>query len=368
LAVSLSLASIVAVAPAASAQSAGRTSPAPEPSLRKIIVDEDSAGPGGTAMQTLLLLINSPQTQVLGVTVVTGDAWRDEEVQHALRLLEIIGRTDIPVVPGAVFPIVNSKQAVAEWEKTYGKVTYQGAWNYGHPVHGPWIVPRLPEGSPITKPRSEDAPHFLLRMVRKYPHEVTIYAGGPLTNLALAQTIDPRFASLAKELVLMGGSLHPVTTDPEFRANPHREFNLWMDPEASRCVLRASWPRIVVTTVDISVKTRMDKRLISEIAKGTTPSARYVAKYASEDYLWDELAATAWLDPSIITKWKNMYLDVSIDHGATYGNTLAWDPDQKPALHGPLVEIQEDLDRGKFYREFVARLIAATPHPLEKHH
>jgi purine nucleosidase len=339
--------------------------PARAQTKRKLIIDEDCAGPGGTDMQALLTLINSTETQVLGITVVTGDAWRDEEVAHTLRLLEIIGRTDIPVIPGAVFPIVNSKEAIAEWEKTYGQVVYQGAWNRGHPVHGPWEIPPLQEGAPKTKASNEDAAHFLLRMVRKFPHEVTIYAGGPLTNLALAQTIDPHFASLAKELVLMGGSIHPVTDDLEFTRTPHREFNLWMDPEAARCALRAPWGRVVVTTVDISVKTRMDENLISEIAKGTTPSARYVVKYAPQCayqcYLWDELAAAAWLDPSIITRWRKMYLDVSIDHGATYGDTLAWDPGRQPALHGPLVEVQEDLDRDKFYKEFIALITASAP-------
>ena len=145
---------------------------------RKVIIDQDCAGPGGTDMQALLTLINSPLTDVLGITVVTGDAWRDEEVQHALRLLEIIGRTDIPVLPGAVFPIVNSKEAVAEWEKKYGKVTYQGAWNFGNPVHGPWEVPPMLEGTPTVKAANEDAAHFLVRMVHEYPHEVTIYEGG----------------------------------------------------------------------------------------------------------------------------------------------------------------------------------------------
>ncbi|HTS12240.1 MAG TPA: nucleoside hydrolase [Candidatus Limnocylindrales bacterium] len=341
-------------------------SPLSAQSRRKVIIDQDCAGPGGTDMQALLVLINSPQTDVLGITVVTGDAWRDEEVAHTLRLLELIGRTDIPVLPGAVFPIVNSKEAVAEWEKKFGKVTYQGAWNFGNPVHGPWEIPPMPEGKPTTKASAEDAAHFLVRMVHKYPHQVTIYEGGPLTNLALAQTIDSHFASLARELVLMGGSIDPQTTDPEFRKNPHREFNLWMDPEASRCVLRAPWPRIVVTTVDISVKTSMDKALVAEIAKGTSPSAKYVAKYAPECnfqcYLWDELAAAAWLDSSIITKSKKMYLDVSLDRGATYGDTLAYDPGHEPPLHGPLAEVQEDLDRAKFYKEFVALMTAVSPH------
>jgi purine nucleosidase len=336
-------------------------------SKRKVIIDQDCAGPGGTDMQALLTLINSPDTQVLGITVVTGDAWRDEEVQHALRLLEIIGRTDIPVVPGATFPLVNSKEEIALWEKRYGKVVYQGAWNFGSPVHGPWEIPPMPEGAPVTEPASEDAAHFLIRMVNLYPHEVTIYEGGPLTNLALAQAIDPQFASLSKELVLMGGSIHPVTDDPEFSKTPHREFNLWMDPEASRRVLRSPWPRIVVTTVDISIKTRMNNSMLAAIASGATPSALYVAKYGKANYLylWDELAAAAWLDPGIITRSEKMYMDVSIDHGATYGDTLVYAPDKPPELHGPLVEVQVDLDKDKFYKDLVELLTAPAPkaHP-----
>src|SRR5271170_2179103 len=114
----------------------------------KVIIDQDCSGPGGTDMQAVLAIVNSPKADVLGITVVSGDAWRDEEVQHTLRLLEIIGRTDIPVVPGAVFPIVNSKEAMARWEKLYGKVVYQGAWNYGKALHGPFEIPPMPEGTP----------------------------------------------------------------------------------------------------------------------------------------------------------------------------------------------------------------------------
>src|SRR5882757_1369369 len=77
---------------------------------RKIIIDQDAAGPGGTDQQAILMLIQSPQTEVLGITVVTGDAWLKSEVAHTLRTLEIIGRTDIPVVPGAEYPLVRHKQ------------------------------------------------------------------------------------------------------------------------------------------------------------------------------------------------------------------------------------------------------------------
>jgi inosine-uridine nucleoside N-ribohydrolase len=330
---------------------------------RKVIIDQDAAGPGGTDMQAILSLINSPNTEVLGITVLTGDAWRDEEVQHTLRLLEIIGRTDIPVLPGAAFPLVNSKEYIAKWETLYGKIIYQGAWNYakGHAVHGPNEIPPMPEGAPTTKPSTEDAAHFLARMVNKYPHEVTVYAAGPMTDLALALALDPHFAELTKELIVMAGSINPQTDDPEFSLTPKREFNFWMDPEASRAVLHAHWPRFVLTTVDISVKTRMEKSLIEQVRKSPTPAAQYVAKYAEANYLWDELAAVAWLDPSIITKSQKLYIDVNVDHGAGYGDTLAWAPGQQPGMGEQLVEVRQDLDKEKFYKEYVELLARPTP-------
>ena len=336
---------------------------------RKVIIDQDAAGPGGTDMQAILALINSLDTEVLGITVLTGDAWRDEEVQHTLRLLEIIGRTDIPVLPGAAFPLVNSREYIARWETLYGKVIYQGAWNYakGHAVHGPYEIPPMPEGAPTTKASAEDAAHFLVRMVNKYPHEVTVYAAGPMTDLALAIALDPHFAEFTKELIVMGGSINPQTDDPEFVLTPKREFNFWMDPEASRAVLHAHWPRFVLTTVDISVKTRMEKSLIAQVAKSSTPAAQYVAKYAEANYLWDELAAVAWLDPGIITKSQKLYIDVNIDHGAGYGDTLAWPPGQQPGMGEQLVEVQQDLDKEKFYKQYVDLLTRPTPNARPAH-
>src|SRR6266850_7539712 len=137
---------------------------------RKIIINQDCSGPGGSNMQTLLILLQSPQVEVLGVTVVSGDQWRDEEVAHTLRLLEIIGRTDIPVVPGAAFPLVRTRAEAQLWQQRYGKVVYAGAWDERW-WHEPNVIPPKDEGRPATKPADEDAAHFLIRMVRKYPHE-----------------------------------------------------------------------------------------------------------------------------------------------------------------------------------------------------
>ena len=208
---------------------------------RKVIIDEDCSGPGGSNMQTLLVMIQSPRVEVLGITVASGDQWRDEEVAHTLRLLEIIGRTDIPVMSGAAFPLVHNREEAQLWQQRYGKLSYQGAWDERW-WHEPFVVPPLPEGQPTTRPTAEDAAHFLVRMVHQYPHQVTIYEGAPMTNLALAISLDRQFAELAQGLVFMGGSLNPQTSDPEFANNPRHEFNFWFDPEAAHIVLRALFP------------------------------------------------------------------------------------------------------------------------------
>ena len=331
---------------------------------RKVIIDQDAAGPGGTDQQSMLLLIQSPQTDVLGITVVTGDQWLTAELAHTLRMLEIIGRTDIPVVPGAEYPLVRRKAETELWEQRFGSVAWVGAWTPGfyHPAEQ---LGDMPEGQPTTKPADEDAAHFLVRMVRKYPGQVTIYEAGPMTNLALAISLDPEFAGLAKELVFMGASLNPQTDDPEFINTPRHEFNMWFDPEAAHVVLRAPWKKIVCTPVDVSVKTRLTAELISRVKAGHSAAAQYVATYArlrgTYNYLWDELAAAAWLDPSIITGTQTRFMDVDLDRGAGYGDTLTWSAADKPSLERQPVEVQLDLNAPKFYDLFVALLTGATP-------
>jgi len=331
---------------------------------RKVIINEDCSGPGGSNLQTLLVMIQAPEVEVLGITVVSGDQWRDEEVAHTLRLLEIIGRTDIPVVPGTVFPLVRTRAEAREWQERYGKVAYAGAWD-DRWWHEPFVVPPLPEGAPTTKPAAEDAAHFLIRMVHKYPHEVTIYEGGPMTNLAVATTIDPEFPELAQELVFMGGSLAPETVNAEFINTPRHEYKFWFAPEAAEIVLRAGWKKIVCTPTDISVKTRLTPEMVHEIEQAGTPLAQYVARFYQSfpgaDIMWDELAAAAWIDPTIIARRETRYMSVDLSRGAGYGNTLTWSEHEPPKVHGPKVEIQVDLDKDKFYRMFMGLMKAKTP-------
>ena len=340
---------------------------------RLVLIDQDGSGPGGSNQMAMLSLLQSPQVEVLGITMVTGNAWRDEETLHTLRMLELTGHTNVPVAKGAVFPLVRSQQETQLSAALEGKVTWLGAWGQGptmlvesgngvaKPVtpehlqsHQPYEIPPMPEGQPDLKPIDEDAAHFLIRQVRAHPHLVTIYAAGPLTNIALAVSIDPEFASLTQGIVLMGGSLNPQTDDPEFATSPRHEFNFWFDPEAAHIVLRADWPRIDVTTVDVSIKAPFTKEMLDEIARSQSLTARYIAAWSQDRYyLWDELTACAWLDPSLITKEQLVYMDVGLNHGPDYGDTLTWTEKLKPQTGVRLVHAQVDLDLPRFQKMFV---------------
>jgi len=329
---------------------------------------------------SMLVLLQSPQVEVLGITVVTGNAWRDDEARHALRMLELIGRNDVPVALGAVFPLIRTQQETRLMTPLVGNVAWLGAWGQrldtlpaapaglveppkpAAPL-GPWDTPPLAEGEPHTKPITEDAAHFLIREVRAHPHQVTIYAAGPLTNIALAVALDPHFAELSRGLVIMGGSLNPHSEDPEFSTSPRHEFNFWFDPEAARMTLRAHWPSIEETTVDVSIKAMFTEAMLAAISKSPNPAAQYIAKYSQERYyLWDELAACAWLDPSIITQRLDLYMDVDVSHGSSYGETLTWSKALKPAVDLQLVHAQVDLDLPRFTKMFVDLMSAPTPH------
>jgi len=267
---------------------------------------------------------------------------------------------------GAAHPLVNTREQAELWQQRYGKLSYSGAWDPRW-YHEASVVPPMAEGQPSIKASDEDAVHFLLRKVHEFPGQVTIYEGGPMTNLALAISIDPQFPQLAEQLVFMGGSLNPLSNNPEWVNAPRHEFNFWFDPEAAFIALRAPWKKIVCTPVDISIKAQLKPEQVKKIGDSGTPIARYIAKYYlpgdGNDLMWDELAAAAWIDPSIITKKETRFMSVDIDHGAGYGNTLTWYKSDKPNLTVQPVEINVDLDYGKFMDMFSSLMAGPSGSP-----
>ena len=330
----------------------------------RVIVDQDARGPGTSDQQAMLVFLQSDKFDILGITTVSGDQWVKEETMHTLRMLEIAGRTDVPVIQGAEFPLVNSKEESERWEAMYGKLEYKGCWTehfvakrstiYDEPYHAPDVVPPLQEGEPHIKAQAGTAAEFIVQMVHKYPGEVVLWAGGPLTNYALALKLDPEVATLAKEFVMMGGGLYADkgAIDPG-ALDSRREFNWWFDPEAARIVLRAPWKKVTITPVDISVKTRYTAEMKATIAAAHTPITDYLDKYSLPGYMWDEIAGAALIDPSIISGQKKLYMDIDIDHGPSYGKTLFWGEKGTVPPYIRPANVQFDIDAEKFYKLYI---------------
>jgi inosine-uridine nucleoside N-ribohydrolase len=318
-------------------------------SPHKVVLDTDLGFASDDAM-ALLLLLQSSKVDLLGVTVVTGNAWLNQEVANTLRLLEIAGRAEVPVYAGAEFPLVNSVAEMRLRESLYGETSeggYKGAWKLNGPSRAEVRAPdaRFAEKQAETLSAAE----FLVRTIRDNPGEVTVAAIGPLTNVALAVALDPGVARLTKKLVVMGGG---IGTRPE--------FNFWMDPEAARMVLRAPWPEIVVTPLNICWQAPFTQEVAQAAARGDTPIARYFAETFVANHwapvtslMYDQIAVLSLLEPEIVQRSETMWLDVEIDHGASYGKTLFWDAKVDPPPGTRAVEVQFDLDYPRFIEHFL---------------
>lgn len=340
---------------------------------RKVILDDD-----GFALAQWMV-IKAADVQVLGITTVSGDLWQKEATANALRGVEIAGRPDIPVYPGATYPLVNTEKQTERWEALYGKLVWKGVWMKHWvepttqalpPYHGPDVVPDLPQGNPTKKQDAVRAADFLIDMVHRYPGEVSIIATGPMTNLALAQSLDPEFASLAKELVYMGGSLNPRQTRPddiahqfarEFVNTPRREFNFRFDPEAASIVLRAPWRHVVMVPADPSTDTELTQAFLDRLGRSRTPVARSLKSRPAGFPLWDEIAAAVWLDPTLVKQKVDLFVDVNAQFGASYGDVISWSPGYEPGLGERKNVVVQSVDVPRL--EALMEKLVAAPQP-----
>ncbi|PZQ60385.1 MAG: nucleoside hydrolase [Sphingomonas taxi] len=319
--------------------------PAAAQERRLVVIDDEGFGLGHA------MLLDAPEVEVLGITTSSGNVWANRATALALRGLERMGRTEVPVVQGATYPLVNSEALSDRWEALYGKLTWKGAWMKAWveptrqstpPYHGPDDPVDLPDGNPATRASPEIAANFLIRTVRAHPGEVTIIALGPLTNLALAHRLDPAFAGLARELVYMGGSLNPQQVRPgtsatefarEFADSPRREFNARFDPEAASIVSRSPWRSLTVVPVDPSTATELTPALLARLKAEAAPDvARWIGGMEPGFPLWDEVAAAVWLDPAIATRTEDVFVDYDTMFGPHYGDMLSWHPGYQPGV------------------------------------
>lgn len=270
----------------------------------------------------LLLALASDELDVLGVTVVAGNFDRDQEVVNALSLLEMVGRPDIGVYPGADRPLVHSRQGYED-----------GVW-------GEWATfaePTLPLGRPpAAAAHPGHAVDFIIEMARARPHELTIFCLGPLTNIALALRMAPDVVGLVRRLVIMGGA---VASLPGGAGNltPTAEFNFWVDPEAAQIVLSSGIPALVVPlnvvrrlrySPDIHqqivaaggpVAELLDEKMRPFFSGRKDPDGGNFARYA----LCDPITVAAGFRPDLFSMLP-AFMEVDLSHGMAYGTSYTY--------------------------------------------
>ena len=212
---------IAAAAGAALLLSASAPFGASQTPIHHVIVDTDFALPPADDGLALAFALNSSEIDVVAITTVAGNFNVGRSNADALRMLEIAGRTEIPVYPGADRPLAHKADRFAR--------THYGRW---------WSdesPPPPPGGFAKKTLERESASEFIARKALGRPGELEILAIGPLTNLALALRRTPSMAGAVKRLVIMGGA---IASMPGGAGNvtPNAEFNFWVDPEAAKIV------------------------------------------------------------------------------------------------------------------------------------
>ncbi len=296
----------------------------------------------------LMLALQSPELEILGITTVAGNDSLNRATSDALRMLEIGRQPDIPVYRGANRPLQHVKSEYAE------------------NMHGNWYSdespPMPPGGYPLIKARSESALSFILQTVLDQPGEVTIVAIGPLTNIALAIQADAKFAESVKKLVIMGGAV-PILPDGAGNMTPSAEFNFWVDPEAAYVTLRSGIP-IELSPLNVSRKSYLTKDWYEKLTAVDNPFTRLLRDTVGERFVdtpnssWhmhDQIAVASLIDPSLV-KTESLIVDVDTNKGINYGASVAGRQAWPGAEGASLISVQYDLDWPRFIELFIERV------------
>ncbi|KAF4314577.1 hypothetical protein GTA08_BOTSDO00885 [Botryosphaeria dothidea] len=302
--------------------------------------------------------------EVLGILSDTSNTWAVQTGLHALATLEVGNLSCIPVYKGADWPLINTPERYTAWKAIHGMLPWEGAFAPENltaealgsdPTSGdPKRISRaaFTEGFPNTTfAEDTNAANFLIQQVRKYPGEVSIYAGGALTNVALAVRMDSDFASLAKELVIMGGYVDVnllQTTGSVLQADISGDINLQIDPEGAKIALTAGFPNITIAS-NVANQVMSTQDFLDEIYEVENPYSRLVHDYYGTQFpFWDETAAAIMLDPSIVTNSTQFYLDVDTSYSSSrYGNIHGYQKALAPATNLQLVNFPVSIDGDK---------------------
>jgi len=311
---------------------------------KKIIIDCD---PGVDDALTLILAFHSPELEVLAVTGVNGNVSLEKGFVNIQKILSLLQPGQIPFLArGASGPL-------------------RGESIHAHSVHGEdglgGAKIDLQEGKEWWRLFPGPAEELFIQMAREHPHELTLVAIGPLTNLALGLWKNPEGMRRFKEVVIMGGAVRT-----KGNVTPYAEFNIYVDPLAARMVFESGLP-ITLVPLDVTHRVFLSPSVMEQRVKPRlNPCTQFLIEatgynFAGQKFrgqaqlfhLHDPLALSAVIDPQLLKKEK-IALSVETRPGERYGQTqeVAMGNDSKT----PKLDVGLAVNSKKFLDLFLSRL------------
>jgi len=309
----------------------------------RMILDVDT---GVDDAMAILYALNRPGIKLEALTTTFGNTDIDSATGNTLRILELAGRSDIPVARGPGRSLM----------KPFAK----GAEH----VHGRNGLGDLALPEPKAKPVGEHASDLMIRLARENPGEITLCPVGPVTNVAIALAKAPEVARLFKQIVIMGGTIrHPGIQGVP---TPTASANVWNDPEAAQIVMR-SGAKITLVGLDVTMKALLTAAMRKSIAESGKVGATmmqiadfYVRAYESMHPgiagcgLHDPLAVAIAEDKSLATV-ERMCVDIELYGAFTRGRVIV-DRRRNAAAERFNADVCVDVDGARFSRLFVETL------------
>jgi purine nucleosidase len=293
----------------------------------------------------IILATRSMELDLRAITTVSGNVHVDQTTVNSLKVLEAIGKPEIPVAKGLSKPLERKFELVDDY---HGK---DGLGDSNLPS------PRIPADD-------RHAVDLLIEETRANPKGITLVATAPLTNIAAAILRDPDFTHRVQELVMMGGA-YAVTPYGFGNMNPVAEFNVYVDPEAASVVFKSGIP-ITAVGLDVTTdpKARMTKELYQTMGGAGAPVPKFAALITKQImtrygfmHLHDPLAVAVAADPALVTTRK-YHVDVETVSSLTRGQTVAdrreWLPES--SKQPPNAQICTSVDGQRFLKLFMDML------------
>jgi purine nucleosidase len=310
-----------------------------------VLIDTD---PGIDDALALILALRSPELEVRGITTVHGNVPVDRATRNAFRILDLVGRRDIPVAQGATVPLLRELRTAEV-------------------VHGSDGLADLVTTEVDVAPHAVAGPEFLVRTLEEADRPLTIITLGPMTNVAIALAFAPQIVERIERVVAMGGAVRS-----EGNATPAAEFNILVDPEAAAIVLRSGAP-VTLVPLDATMKAVFPAAWSEQLVRSDDPVERlagglgnhvtgvYRQYYGIDGFaLHDPLAVAVAADPSLV-EGRDLWVTVDTGEGLTAGKTFAdfW---HIPEPWGePNARVALDVDAERFLRLFCERLFGRYP-------